>query len=274
MVGYALNSGLTKRSRLDTTNSPVLNSADPFFRGSYPTAIDRGRDGVRRSFSSSCWRRFCATFRSSNNNGFFCACYVKEESRPRWFSLFYDFTKSTVWFSLFSGFSVFLMFGPSIQSLIDTGAKGDIAFLNLRIIMFFFFIVDMLVRCITEENYFAFRLCRRKDIQNSASSLSRSNTNNGDSIESFFRFGSFLFWCDFLSNISILYDLSFINNHHFDPVVVEIYLTGGILVRSIAESFNCKYSMECHRSELFTGFNFLSCHFVNSRINKVRMEAS
>ena len=80
---------------------------------------------------------------------------MKEESRPKWFALFYGFTKSTIWFVLFFSFSIFLIFGPAIQSLIDTGTAGDLVFLYLRTIMLFFFTMDMLLRCVAEENYFS-----------------------------------------------------------------------------------------------------------------------
>jgi len=264
MVGSISNSGLTKRSHPVATSPLVVNSTNNFFPGSYPTTIDDARDRNRGGFFKSCWLNLC----SGDYNGLLCGCYMKEESRPECFTLLHDSIRSIIWFVLFSGFSVFLMFGPAIQSLIDTGTTGDLAFLYLRIIMFFFFSFDMLIRCVTEENYFVFQLFRRKDQHNPTSALYRSNTGSGDSNKSFFRFGSFLFWCDFLSTISILYDISFINNHHFDPVLYEIHLTGGIVdyKRSFGSKFNRLSLNSLEFSILVVIFRTARCaRFVQSR---------
>jgi len=116
--------------------------------------------------------------------------------------------------------------------------KGDSVFLYLRIVTLVFFIVDMAVRCVVEEEYFMFRLCggaRKSGEPSSANSTAppRSSTSNGDAKESTCVIGSFLFWCDFLSTLSILYDLSFINNHHQYPIINTIQLNAGIPVSSL-----------------------------------------
>jgi hypothetical protein len=148
-----------------------------------------------------------------------------------WVYSFYGFTKSTLWLFFLFVFSILLMFGPAIQSLADAGRRGDAAFLYLRIVMLFFFTVDILVRCFAEEGYFLLTLCRHRIIcHNWISAPTQSNTTNGDSKEPFISIGSFLFWCDLLSTLSILYDLSFVNNHHFDPIYYEINAIRGIPV--------------------------------------------
>ena len=222
-----------------------MNSANNNSSDSYSAIIDGASDERNGGFFRLCC---CGRSRSSNHrdtstgsyNGGFCGCYAKEESRPKWLALFYSFTKSIIWICFSFFFSMILMFGLAIQSLADVGLIGDEIFLYMRIIMLLFFTVDIVVRCVAEEGYFVSALCRGgRDRRNHIMVSSRSITMNGDSKAPFFRIGSFLFWCDFISTLTILYDLSFLNNHHFNPVSIEINVIGGILVRS--------FIVSCHK---------------------------
>jgi hypothetical protein len=75
--------------------------------------------------------------------GGFCGCYAKEESRPNWLALFYSFAKPIIWVVFLFCFSILLLFGPAIQSLADVGPRGDAVFLYLRVVMLFFFTVNI-----------------------------------------------------------------------------------------------------------------------------------
>jgi len=129
-------------------------------------------------------------------------------------------TKTIIWKIIHVIFSIFLLFGPPVQLLvINIGEKGDLIFLILRILMLLFFIVDMTVRCITDDTYFVCTLCKKGDrAANASTSIPRSSDDNSDGMGSTFGIGSFLFWCDLISTVSILYDLSLINKMRYNTI--------------------------------------------------------
>lgn len=159
-----------------------------------------------------------------NCKGIFSGCYVKEESRPHWFVLFHTFTKSKIWVIFLTLFSTFLLFGPAVQNLADVGPTGDHVLFILRIVMLVFFTIDLLVRTVSEEGYFAFILCPEE---------SEAPGSGSDSNKPRFLIGSFLFWCDLLSTLSTLYDLKYINNRHFEEILHQIAIVDGIPVSSM-----------------------------------------
>ena len=236
MGEHAFNSGSALRSRPNATYSSAAistNNSNNSYTDSYAGAMHGTPEENSDSFFRCSWLRCCGIFRQSgstgNESGGMCGCYIKDESRPKWLSRFYGFTKSAVWLFFLYCFSIFLLFGPAIQCLADSDTTGDAVFLCLRLVMLCFFTVDIMIRCVAEEDYFVITLCRRS--KSSVNASARSNTTSGDSKERKFSFGSFLFWCDFISTLSILYDLSFISNHRFDPIDVEITVVEGIPVR-------------------------------------------
>ena len=251
--GNRSDTGKSSYASVNVTNSNS-NSANTISAVSHHSAIsmDRSSGGGGCGGGYCCLRCCGRSCRSSNQSGyssirnchgFFCGCYVNEESRPKWLTLFYNFTKSIIWFILLSFFSIFLLFGPAAQSLADVEKKGDLVFMYLRIVMLVFFIVDIAVRCVVEEEYFMFTLCGAARARSELSSAStapppRSSTISGDAKESTCVIGSFLFWCDFLSTLSILYDLSFLNNHHLHPVLNMIKLNDGIPVSSLVMAWH------------------------------------
>ena len=169
---------------------------------------------------------FCGMY-----HGLFFDCYMKDESQPNWLTKVNTFTKSRIWIFVHFLFSIILLFGSAIQRLAGVGPRGDRVYLCFLVVVLFFFIVDILIRCVAEVDYFVFSLCRRdNERRNSISILHQSNSDNSDTKRTYFCVGSFLFWCDFLSSLSILYDFSLINNNHFDPIVYVITVNGGIQV--------------------------------------------
>jgi hypothetical protein len=180
------------------------------------------------------WRRLCRCFYpvSSSSPSFFLACccgknaakplsgisfnccfYHPENSRPRWLNRLHLLTKSVIWKTLFVIFSLFLLFGAPIQYL-AVDETGENVFEVLRTIMLAFFVMDMGVRCATEPDYFVCTFCGG----GSSSALGglqvagRHNLMYADSKDSTpCAVGSFLFWCDLISTLAILYDLSYVN---------------------------------------------------------------
>ena len=238
-----------------TTELGIVDRAT--YVNSYVTNPDRygnkkNDESVRGRFccASSCCKSLSSSRPNDNNSerncfggygrGCFCDCYVNEESRPKLLTVFYNkVTKSIIWRFFHVLFAVFLLFGPAIQCIGDVGKTGDNIFMGLRIAMLLFFIVDMMIRCIAEDGYFVCSLCKGRGNNNGAgsngtanntSNNSSSNNSGGDSKDSNYAIGSFLFWCDLISTCSILYNLKFINKQMYQVIKKTIVVDFGIPV--------------------------------------------
>ena len=198
-------------------------------------ASSRGGDGdfssgsdsnsYRNNGGGSClWNFLCCRSSTNYQNGYGCYfnCYIDEENRSRWLHLIAKLTKTIVWRTIHVIFSLFLLFGPAVQNLIiECGVTGDTIFSIIRICMLLFFIVDMTVRCITEERYFVYSLCKRGN---------GGGNNSSDGFDSTFAIGSFMFWCDLISTVSILYDLPSINKGRYAMIKSTWEVINGSLV--------------------------------------------
>lgn len=174
-------------------------------------------------------------------HGVFCGCYANERSRPRWLTNLsysrYATQLAFVWRIFLFLFSVFLLFGPAVQNLADVDPTGDQIFFWLRIVMLFFFTLDIAVRCVLEENYFVLALCSSRggsEPYNNNTTPSRNTAapssaaaNGADLKRPMISIGSFLFWCDFISTMTILYDLSIMNQYRFAMAEHAITVTNG-----------------------------------------------
>jgi hypothetical protein len=123
-------------------------------------------------------------------------------------------------------FSIVVLFGSQIQHLWMAPA-GDIVFDVLSTITFAFFVLDMTIRIIAEPNYF--------QVGTSSTSGGGAYSGSGGGGESSMDclvLGSFMFWCDLVSTVVILYDISYINKGHYGVVDVDIQLKSGVPVRS------------------------------------------
>jgi hypothetical protein len=114
---------------------------------------------------------------------------------------------SKPWKVLLPFFTLLLLFGSQIQSL-AVPKRGDIAFDVLYTLGLAFFLVDLCIRCRIEPNYFMFSICGR---------------GIGDAPGSVVC-GSFMFWCDLVSTLAFLYDISYVNTRHYDMITVDIAL--------------------------------------------------
>jgi len=74
------------------------------------------------------------------------------------------------------------------------------------------FTMDMVMRCYLEPKYVAVPRCRKKE---NAASSPWGRCQLG---------GSFLFWCDLLSTLTLLYNISFINKSEFKIKGIDITL--------------------------------------------------
>eukprot|EP00538_Stauroneis_constricta_P012643 CAMPEP_0119572494 /NCGR_PEP_ID=MMETSP1352-20130426/44648_1 /TAXON_ID=265584 /ORGANISM="Stauroneis constricta, Strain CCMP1120" /LENGTH=1126 /DNA_ID=CAMNT_0007622179 /DNA_START=152 /DNA_END=3532 /DNA_ORIENTATION=+ len=105
-----------------------------------------------------------------------------------------------MWRLLANFFTIVLLFGTQIQQGIPF-KQIDIVFDVLFVVTFAFFVVDIVLRIIGKPNYF---LCRCSSSQ--------------------IAFGSYIFWCDVISTSMMLYDISWVNQNHFDSPEVNIKL--------------------------------------------------
>eukprot|EP00934_Nitzschia_sp_Nitz4_P007161 Nitzschia sp. Nitz4//scaffold179_size51476//16556//19732//NITZ4_006924-RA/size51476-processed-gene-0.3-mRNA-1//1//CDS//3329539210//7151//frame0 len=115
-------------------------------------------------------------------------------------------------------FYCFILFGSQLQEL--TQVLKQSTFDILAWITFVFCIVELILRVIGEASYFMFQLPFFMTNYTSRSS-NNSVVGGGDNN---FSFGSFLFWCDVVSTISILYDISHVNPTHFSKTEKTFHL--------------------------------------------------
>jgi hypothetical protein len=114
------------------------------------------------------------------------------------------------WKVMQSFFTLLLLFGSQIQSL-AVPKRGDNAFDVLYTLGLAFFTMDLCIRCRIEPNYSMFSICGR---------------GFGDSPVGSVVCGSFMFWCDLVSTLAFLYDISYVNTRHYAMITVDITLDG------------------------------------------------
>lgn len=116
--------------------------------------------------------------------------------------------KSPLWKIIIAFNTVLLLFGSEFQELFIP-PTGDIVMDILFFIALGVFTADIIMRCYLEPNYASLPTCHPNQ-QNSA--WGRCSM------------GSFLFWCDFVSTLTLLYNISFINAHTFQAKTIDITL--------------------------------------------------
>ena len=123
--------------------------------------------------------------------------------------------RSVVWktFLLFSTF--LLLFGSSIQFIV-VPKEGDFVFDILYTISLAVFVIDMILNVLLDPEYFACQFCVRREGEK-CFSLS---------------IGSFLFWCDVVSTLALLFNISYINRLEYEMMQIHIQLNEyGVPVR-------------------------------------------
>lgn len=119
---------------------------------------------------------------------------------------------SHAWKAVLIFFAFVLLFGAQIRALFIPKA-GDIAVDVVFLLALVFFATDIGMRIDSEDGYFSWICCKN----NKCCSV-----------------GSFLFWCDFVSTLTLIYDLSFINSVHYREASIDMQLGPfGIPVRTV-----------------------------------------
>ena len=119
--------------------------------------------------------------------------------------------RSVVWKALLIIFSIYLLFGSQIRHLFIPSSM-DAAFDIISLVVFGFFVLDMIIRMMIYPNYFSISCCNT------------SGANGGNDVQTGCVLGSFVFWCDLVSTITLLYDISWINEGEYNVKEVKIQL--------------------------------------------------
>ena len=124
--------------------------------------------------------------------------------------------RSRLWKFLMCFFYGFLLFGSQIHHIWAPGQTKTyniLAFVTLG-----FCIADMLLRILVEPEYFQFGIASCGGHMFGQTNGAANDNHHTCS------FGSFLFWCDLLSTSMILYDISWINDQHFELKTITLQL--------------------------------------------------
>jgi hypothetical protein len=116
-----------------------------------------------------------------------------------------------LWRGLLVVLTFILLFGAQIRQLIIP-PSGDVACDVILMTTFVIFMADIMMRIDCEPTYFTCK-CRRKN----------RDSEGGTCVENL-GLGSFLFWCDLISTLTLLTEISFISKKGFSAVAYTIYL--------------------------------------------------
>lgn len=134
-------------------------------------------------------------------------------------------------------FTLLLLFGESVQNL-WCPKSSDVAFDYLFTIGFAFFVIDVAMRCYVSPAYFVFEFfgmdCRY-DAQGRRKPRPPPGGLRDGWGNSFIKVGSFMFWCDVVSTLTLLYDISWINGALQERMEVAIPVNSfGVVVSNIS----------------------------------------
>lgn len=120
--------------------------------------------------------------------------------------------RSRVWKGLMIVFYTFALFGYQLHMIFSV---KDVVYNTLALITFIFFVLEMVLMTIAEPNYVIF------DISSFAGNKFLAAGADGNKSCSL---GSFLFWCDLVSTIVLLYGITWINKGRLGLKTVDIFL--------------------------------------------------
>jgi hypothetical protein len=191
-----------------------VSSRSGMSRGTFPSFRLGGDGGL--SAGPNCWSRCCGCF----------SCLAWPADSRRYF--LGRIIQSRSWKFILIVFTLLLLFGPQIRDMYIS-KDGDTAMDVIFMCALVFFTLDILIRIDVEPNYFSFDLfCRRGQRKEGSSDLATGWMGCGS-----YGLGSFLFWCDVISTLTLLHEISFINRDHFDEIQINIQLDMfGVPVRS------------------------------------------
>jgi len=182
------------------------------------SATGHGSTATTTIISRCCWR--CKT----------CVCPQLPKPVTDWINQRLINTKA--WQAFIILFTIVLLFGAQIQDL-WCPPSSDVAFDVIFTCAFVFLIVDVILRSAADPTYFILNLCGR-DLRSPHGEHSPNRVDALCGLRSIFQFGSFMFWCDLLSTLSLLWDISYINPFRSSMLEVTIGIDDlGIPVRFI-----------------------------------------
>jgi hypothetical protein len=120
--------------------------------------------------------------------------------------------QSYLWRMSMSLFSVVLLFGSQIHHL-WLAPRFDVLMDIVYAFAFLFFMVDIGLRIYAEPNYFQFQFGK-----------CWGRMRNPEAGSSRCVLGSFMFWCDWISMMMLLYDISVINQENYAMTHIDIEL--------------------------------------------------
>ena len=110
-------------------------------------------------------------------------------------------------------FTVLLLFGEPVQYLWFP-KQADVVFNYLYTFAFAFFVIDIAMRCYVSPPYFVFEIFGRDyryDAQGRRKPRPPAGGIKSGWGENCIKIGSFMFWCDVLSTLTLIYDISWVN---------------------------------------------------------------
>jgi len=171
--------------------------------------------------------------------------------------------RSTAWQFMLIVLTIVLLFGAQVRDLWIPKA-GDDAVDYVFLGAFIVFTADILIRIDVEPNYFCFAFfCWRPKNEQMTADMPSGWVGCGSC-----RLGSFLFWCDVVSTLTLLYEISFINSSSFEEQSIRIDLNAFgipvracsridydlVMCRSLASQLADSLNFACfNRIDLFTG---------------------
>ena len=114
-----------------------------------------------------------------------------------------------IWFMTF-----ILLFGSAIQDL-WVPKSADVAFDVLYTASLVILILDMIFHLFADPDYFVFTIF---------SCFQKSKRRETQPKLWTFGVGSFMFWCDLISMMALIYDISYINRREFETTVTHLEL--------------------------------------------------
>lgn len=147
---------------------------------------------------------------------------------------------TTAYKVLLISFSVILLFGAEFQELF-LPRQADQTMDVVYTIVFVFLLADVVMRIDAEDHYFSFQaccwirgVCWCKNGNNNNNRGRRSSGELNNSHNGCCRIGSFLFWCDLCSTLTLLADITWINKDRFREMNYSIHLNDfGFAVRVV-----------------------------------------
>lgn len=132
--------------------------------------------------------------------------------------------------------TIILLFGAQIR-FIFIPAAGDAGCDGVFMATFVIFWIDIFMRIDAEPHYFPLNACGVRWHRHTHRVGGGGAQNGAASTTGFcctsLEIGSFLFWCDALSTLALLQEISFIDTENFAPIWIEITLDSfGVPVRA------------------------------------------